>query len=383
MKRIPIAGPWITRKEVEYVADAAANAWYENANMYHERLERAFAQHLGVRFTMALPSCTSAIHLALAAIGIGPGDEVIVPECTWIATAAPISYLGATPVFADIDARSWCISTESFERAISRKTRAVIPVDLYGNVADMNAIGTIARSHGITVVEDAAEAVGAELNGRKAGSLGDVGVFSFHGSKTLTSGEGGLLATDDEALFRRAQILRDHGRGPGDVAFVNREIGFKYKMSSMQAAMALAQLERLPDLVERKRQIFGWYRDHLGSDSRLTLNAEIAGSSSAYWMVTAVWDAELGINKTRMGALLAEEGIDTRPFFYPLSSLPAFAEHSAARCYADENPVSYDISARAINLPSALCLTEEDVAFTAAAVQRIMADRVVDVLSAR
>lgn len=381
MKRIPIAGPWITSKEVEYVADAAANAWYENANMYHERLECAFAQHLGVRLTMALPSCTSAIHLALAAIGVGPGDEVIVPESTWIATAAPISYLGATPVFADIDPRSWCLSPESFEKAISRKTRAVIPVDLYGNVADMDAIGTIARAHGITVIEDAAEAVGAELTGRKAGSLGNVGVFSFHGSKTLTSGEGGLLATDDEALFRRAQILRDHGRSPGDVAFFNREIGFKYKMSSMQAAMALAQLERLPELIERKRQIFGWYRDHLGSDNRLTLNAETPRSSSTYWMVTAVWDAGLGIDKTRMGNLLAVQGIDTRPFFYPLSSLPAFAEHTASHCYAEKNPVSYDISSRAINLPSALCLTEEDVAFTATAVQRFLAGREYGVLS--
>jgi perosamine synthetase len=245
-------------------------------------------------------------------------------------------------------------------------------VDLYGNVADMDAICSIARAHDITVIEDAAEAVGAELNGRMAGSLGNVGVFSFHGSKTLTSGEGGLLATNDADIFRRAQVLRDHGREPGDVAFFNRAIGFKYKMSSMQAALALAQLERLPELIARKRQIIGWYRTHLGNDPRLTLNQETPGTTSTYWMITAVFRADIGIEKVSLAAELAKEGIDTRPFFYPLSSLPAFSDQTAGRRYADENPVSYDISPRAINLPSALCLTEEDVAFTAAVVRRVL-----------
>jgi perosamine synthetase len=236
----------------------------------------------------------------------------------------------------------------------------------------MDAICSIASAHDITVIEDAAEAVGAELNGRMAGSLGNVGVFSFHGSKTLTSGEGGLLATNDTELFRRAQVLRDHGREPGDVAFFNRAIGFKYKMSSMQAAMALAQLERLPELIARKRQIIGWYRTHLGNDPRLTLNQEIPGTTSTYWMITAVFRADIGIEKVSLASELAKEGIDTRPFFYPLSSLPAYSDETADRRYADENPVSYDISPRAINLPSALCLTEEDVAFTAAVVRRVL-----------
>ena len=183
MKNISISGPWITDKEVEYVADAARNAWYENANMYHEKFEKAFAKYLGVKYAIALPSCTSAIHLSLLALGIGPGDEVIVPDVTWIATAAPISYVGATPVFADIDPKTWCLSAKSFQECISARTKAVIPVDLYGSVPDWDSILSIADKHKIFVIEDAAEAIGSEYKGKKAGSFGDTGCFSFHGSK--------------------------------------------------------------------------------------------------------------------------------------------------------------------------------------------------------
>jgi dTDP-4-amino-4,6-dideoxygalactose transaminase len=169
MERIPVSGPWITAKEIEYVTDAVTNAWYEKANVYHARFEEAFATYLGVRFAIALPSCTSAIHLSLLALGIGPGDEVVVPDITWIATAAPVSYLGATPVFADIDSQTWCLSARSFEACVTSKTKAVIPVDLYGNMPDMDAIRAVARRNGVAIVEDAAEAIGSEYSGKKAG----------------------------------------------------------------------------------------------------------------------------------------------------------------------------------------------------------------------
>ena len=255
MANVPISGPWITDKEIAYVTDAVTNAWYGNHSVYHDRFERAFAQYLGVKHAVSLPSCTSGLHLALAALGIGPGDEVIVPDVTWIATAAPIQYVGATPVFADIDRDSWCLSAASFESLITERTKAVIVVDLYGNLPDMAAIRRIASARGIHVIEDAAEAHGSEQHGRKAGSFGDVGVFSFHGSKTLTTGEGGLLATDNTALFERVLFLRDHGRLPGDRYFFNQEVAFKYKMSSMQAALGLAQLERIDELVAKKLQL--------------------------------------------------------------------------------------------------------------------------------
>jgi perosamine synthetase len=357
MKRIPVAGPWITQKEIDYVADAAAHAWYANANVYNERFERAFADYLGVRFAVALPSCTSAIHLSLLALGVGPGDEVVVPDVTWIASAAPAIYVGATPVFADIDPDTWCLSAESFAECITPATRAVIPVDLYGNVADLDGIREVADRHGIAVIEDAAEAIGSESGGRKAGSLGDTGVFSFHGTKTLTTGEGGMLVTDREDVYRRVQFLRDHGRPPGDKRFDNTEVAYKYKMSSLQAALGLAQLERIDELVARKRRIFHWYRARLPG---FTLNCERPGVKNTYWMVTAFADPP-GLDKYRLMALLGERGIDSRPFFNPLSSLRAFAGSEQARRARDRNHVSYAVSPYGINLPSGFNLTEADV----------------------
>ena len=171
MKRIPVSGPWITEKEVEYVAHAVRTAWYDTANCYHERFERAFAKYLGVRYAVALPSCTSAIHLTLLALGVGQGDEVIVPDCTWIASAAPVSYVGACPVFADIDRQTWCLSADAVEACITPRTKAVIAVDLYGGMPDMGALQSLAQRHGIALIEDAAEAIGAEWQGRKAGTF--------------------------------------------------------------------------------------------------------------------------------------------------------------------------------------------------------------------
>src|SRR5262245_3785210 len=361
MRKIPVAGPWITEKEIAYVTDAVSRAWYQDANIYHERFEKAFADYLGVKHAISLPSCTSGLHLALAALGIGPGDEVIVPDVTWIASAAPITYVGATPVFADIDRATWCLSAESFAQAITPHTRAVIPVDLYGGMPDMDAIRGIAQERGIAIIEDAAEAVGSEHRGRRAGSLGDVGVFSFHGSKTLTTGEGGLLGTNDASLHQRVLTLRDHGRPPGDRAFWNTEVAFKYRMSALQAALGLAQLERIDELVARKRQIFGWYQERLGACPGMTLNAEPAGTKNSYWMSTVLVDSRFGLTKENLLARLAEQGIDSRPFFHPLSSLPAYEHSHQAAAARRRNHVSYALSPWGINLPSALNLTEDQV----------------------
>lgn len=363
MERIPISGPWITQKEIDYVIDAVTNAWYGNANIYHERFERAFANYIGVRFAITLPSCTSAIHLALIALGVGPGDEVIVPDVTWIASAAPISYVGATPVFADINDKTWCLSASSFKESITSKTKAVIPVDLYGNMPDMDDILTIAKSNSIAIIEDAAEAIGSEYKGKKAGSFGDTGVFSFHGSKVLTTGEGGMLVTDQEDIYQRVLFLRDHGRKPGDKMFWNTEVAYKYKMSSMQAALGLAQLERIEELVARKRQIFNWYRKSLAETEGVTLNYEAPGTKNTYWMVTAVLDKKFKITKDRLIELMNENNIDCRPFFYPLSSLPAYEHLEQAHHARKRNHVAYEISPYGINLPSGLNMTEEKVKY--------------------
>jgi len=363
MQRIPVAGPWITQKEIDYVTDAVANAWYANANMYHERFENAFAAYIGVKYAMALPSCTSAIHLSLLTLGIGEGDEVIVPDCTWIASAAPISYVGATPVFADIDPKTWCISAESLEECITPRTKAVIPVDLYGSMPDMDAIRHLARKHNIVIIEDAAEAMGSKYKGKCAGSFGETGVFSFHGSKTLTTGEGGMLLTDRGDLYQRAAVLRDHGRQPGSVMFWNSEVAYKYKMSSMQAALGLAQLERIDELLERKRQQFEWYKHELAQVEGITLNAEPDGMRNTFWMVTVVLDPKLHINKTELMQRLAKYNIDTRPFFHPLSSLPAYEDLPQTQAARQRNKIAYQISPYAVNLPSALAVTEEQIRY--------------------
>ena len=375
MERIPVAGPSITQKEIDYVTDAVANAWYGNANMYHDRFEKAFADYLGVTFAVALPSCTAAIHLSLLALGVGAGDEVIVPDATWIASAAPITYVGATPVFADIAAQTWCLSPASFEECITPKTKAVIPVDIYGNMPDMDEIIEIASRHDIPVIEDAAEAAGAEYKGRRAGSFGDIGVFSFHGSKTLTTGEGGMLVTDREDLYRRVLFLRDHGRKPGDSLFWNAEVAYKYKMSSMQAALGLAQLERIDELMARKREMFGWYRDELSDIEGLTLNPQAPTTRNAYWMITAVLNPALGIEKDYLQRELSDRNIDSRPFFHPLSSIPAYQHSDQARLARERNHVSYEICPYGINLPSALNLTRSQVAYVSDALRTIIDER--------
>ena len=361
MKRIPISGPSITDKEITYVTDAVSNAWYENANSFNIKFEQSFAKYIGVKHAISLPSCTSAIHLALLCLNIESGDEVIVPDATWIATSAPINYVGATPVFADIDPVNWCLSPEALEKAITPRTRAIIPVDLYGNMPDMDAIRIIAKQHDIAIIEDAAEAFGSELNSKRAGAYGHVGVFSFHGSKTMTTGEGGMLVTDDTAIYERALFLRDHGRPPGDTKYQNTEVAYKYKMSNLQAALGLAQLQRADELVKRKREIFSWYQSRLGNIDQVELNGEIPNGKNSYWMVTVIVDESCQLDKYTVIQRMHEAGVDCRPFFNPLSSLDAYKKQPSSNDARKRNPISYSISERGINLPSGFNLAEEDV----------------------
>lgn len=368
-RRIPVAGPDISDREVELVAEAARSCWYDDAGVMQAKFERAFAERVGTAFAMALPSCTSALHLSLAAMGVGPGDEVIVPEITWIATAAPVMYLGATPVFADIDPVTWCLSPQSVAENVNVRTKAIIGVDLYGGMCDWPAIADIARPRGIAMIEDAAEAIGSSLLGIEAGNHADVGAFSFHGSKTMTTGEGGMLVTNRRDIYERVSVLRDHGRNPGDFNFFNQEVGFKYRMSAMQAAMGLGQLERLDELVTKKRAIFDLYAEMLADAPGVTLNAEPAGVFNSYWMSTLVADPSLGMNKADLMRVLSGRLIDSRPFFHPLSSIPAFKDHPSAADAREKNPNAYRISPYGINLPSALSLSVEDVMWVSCVVR--------------
>lgn len=358
--RIPVAGPWITEREVDAITHAATSAWYDCANDEIDRFERNFALATNRAHAIALPSCTSGLHLALLALGIGPGDEVIVPETTWIATAAPIVYCGATPIFADVDADHWCLDLASFEALITPRTRAVIPVDLYGGFPQTEAIEQMAERHGFAVVEDAAQCAGGSHQSRAAGNFGVAATFSFHGSKTLTTGEGGMVLCDDDALWERMRFLRDHGRLPGDVSFRSVEVAWKYKMSSLQAALGRVQLERIDELVAKKREILGWYQDLLAGQP-MRLNAERNGDRCTFWMVTAVLDQDVGVAPHEIAAALEKADIASRPFFPPLSSLPAFGDATDAARAQKQNCVAADLAGRALNLPSALVLERPDI----------------------
>lgn len=357
-QRIPVAGPWITEREGELAREAALTAWGPGHYTFNARFERMLADHVGVAHGVSLPHATAGLHLALAAAGIGPGDEVIGPDVTWIASMAPVDYVGADPVFVDILPDTWCLDPAAVASAITPRTRAVIGVDLYGSMCDWPALRALADRHGLVLIEDAAEALGSTLHGRQAGSLGDVGVFSFHGSKTITTGEGGALVTADARLHERVQRLRDHGRPPGDRFFQNDEVAFKYKMSAVQSALGIAQMERLDTMIARKRQIFAWYADRLRDLPGVALNAEPEGVANSYWMVTAVPEADWGHDKFSLQAGLAARGIDSRPFFSRLSGLRAYGDRPRAARFLPERPVGDGPAARGINLPSGYGMTE-------------------------
>jgi perosamine synthetase len=343
---IPYAAPSITELEVRYATDAAANGWGERRNEYVDRLERGFAEHLGVRHAIATSSCTGALHMGLAGLGIGPGDEVILADTNWIASAAPIVHLGAKPVFVDILPDTWCLDPKLVESAIGPRTKAILAVHLYGNLCAMDELLAIGKRHGVPVIEDAAEAIGSEYRGRRAGSIGKFGTFSFHGSKTLTTGEGGMFVTNDEALHARVLALSNHGRTPGQPRqFWADMIGHKYKMANVQAAIGVAQLERIDSLVARKREILQRYKDLLLGISGASMNADPPESRSGAWMPTIVLPPAAGATRERLLESFRLENIDARVFFWPLSGFPMFAP-------CPRNQHAWDIPKRAINLPS-------------------------------
>lgn len=353
--RILYTKPSITAIETDYAADAAANGWGARCYEYIDRFERDFRTHLGSEFSIATSSCTGALHMGLAALGIGPGDEVILADTNWVATVAPIMHLGATPVFADIRPDSWCIDPADAERHITPRTKAIVATHIYGNLADMDALLAIGRRHDIPVIEDAAEAIGSVWHGRRAGSIGLFGTFSFHGTKTLTTGEGGMFVTSDAALHEKVLTLSNHGRARSQKKqFWPDLVGFKYKMSNIQAAIGCGQIERIEELVKRKRDILGAYKLRLSGIDGVAMNPEPDGTMNGAWMPTAVFDRQTGITREMLRSAFEAADIDARVFFHPLSSLPMFESKP-------QNEVAWSIPERAINLPSYHDMTEDDI----------------------
>lgn len=358
---IPVAEPALGAGELNNVIAAVKSGWISSKGEFIPRFEEGFARYCGAKFGVATANGTVALHLALTALGIGKGDEVIVPTLTFIATANAVRFTGAKPVFVDSRPDYWCLAPEKLEVAITPKTRAIIPVHLYGHPCDIEAVMDIARRHRLYVIEDAAEAHGAEYKGRRVGSFGDVNCFSFFGNKIITTGEGGMCLTDDESLAKKMKILRDHGANP-DRRYWHDVVGFNYRMTNMQAAVGVAQVHRLDEFVKKKREIAGWYAGALkGLEEKgwLKLHPQMPWAKCVYWMYSVLIEPDFGVNRDDVMVRLAQRGIETRPFFYPLTVMPPYRGEG-------DFPVAQELSGKGLNLPSSVNLAREDVEKVAA-----------------
>ena len=358
--RIPVSQPSITALEIACVTDAVQSGWVSSRGDYIDRFEGSFAAYCGTKYALTTSSGTSALHLALACYDIQAGDEVIVPDMTFVATVNAIAYTGAQPILVDIEPESLCIDIEQVKAAITPKTKAIIAVHLYGHPANIPALKTIAHPKGIVVIEDAAEAHGATIKGsngtaQKTGALGDCGIFSFYGNKIVTCGEGGMITTNDETLYRRAVSLRTHAMSPTQ-RYWHTELGFNYRMTNLQAALGFAQMSRIAELVKKKKIIFDWYQKYLPTSESIRLNRTAPWAHNVFWQVCLEvehWDI---FARNQFMIKLSEKNIESRPYFYPISDLPMYK--SSAKY---PTPVAHKISQQGINLPSFFDMSQQEV----------------------
>ncbi len=359
-KFIPVAAPVLAGNERKYVDDCIDSTWISSNGKYVNLFERAFAEYCGVAHAITCCNGTAALHLALVAAGVGKGDEVIVPTLTYVATANAVRYCGAKPVFVDVCRDNWTMDPSKIEASFTERTTAIIPVSLYGHPCDMDPINAIARAAGIKVIEDAAEAHGAEYKGRKVGSLADMTCFSFFGNKIMTTGEGGMVTTDDDALAAKLRLYRGQGVDPNR-RYWHPVIGFNYRMTNICAAIGLAQLERIDELIRKRRMVRNWYLRNLCDrlETQGSLNSGF-GTRSVPWMFNVLTGAAPEAN---LIARLAERNIETRPIFFPVHTLPPYTNWSNETLWKlpDTFPVAEYISSRGISLPTWAGLTEEDV----------------------
>jgi perosamine synthetase len=361
-REIPVYAPWISNEDVAEIARVASSGWVSSSSPDVFRFEEEFANWLGSRKAIACSSGTAALHLGLHAAGIGPGDEVIVPDLTFVATASMVVACGATPVFADVSAKDWNLTPDSVSRCLTARTRAILAVHLYGNPADCEALAAVAP--GVMVVEDVAQACGASRERRKTGTFGRFGCFSFFGNKIITTGEGGMVVTDDEELAARMHFLRGHAMS-SDRHYFHPELGFNYRMTGMQAALGCSQLRRIQQVLSRKRNIAKLYAERLTDLPELSLHppgTEVA--PSIFWMYSILAPSET--IRDMVAIKLRMKGIDTRPFFFPMSNLPPFATYPA------DAPVSRELSNRGLNLPSGPLLTEREIDFVTEALREAL-----------
>ena len=356
---IPVCTPTLLGNEKKYVLECLETNWISSRGRFVDEFETKFSRYCGMRFGITTNSGTTALHLALAAIGVGEGDEVIIPSFTMISTANAANYLGAKLALVDVEPRTWNIDPEKIEKKITPRTKAIIPIHTYGHPAEMDAILAIARRRRIAVVEDAAEAIGAEYKGKKTGGFGKIAAFSLYANKIITTGEGGIIVTDDPELAERARTMRNYGFTQ-ERHFWHKVVGFSYRMTNVQAAIGLGQLERIDDLLSARIRNAELYNSFLKDVPGIATPPRSPECVSAYWMYGILVRDEFGLSRDELRQALADEGIETRSFFIPIHLQPIYAS-----LYSDEYPVSEELGTRGLYLPSSSSLKPDAIAFIA------------------
>jgi perosamine synthetase len=346
--RIPIAAPELGSEELENVVRAVKSGWVSSKGPFIEEFEKNFAAYIGTKYSVSASNGTTALHLALAALGIRKGDEVLVPSLDFISVANAVTYVGAKPVFVDSHKDYWCMNPAKIK--VNKRTKAIIAVHIYGHPCDMDKIMAIAKEHNLLVIEDCAESHGAEYKGQKTGTFGVISCFSFFGNKIITTGEGGMCLTDDAELAQKMRILRDHGMNP-QRKYWHDVIGFNYRMTNLQAALGVAQLKKIDALISKKRQIAHKYNELLRDFSGFTLPPEMPWAKNVYWLYSVLVDASI---RNKIILHLEKQGIESRPFFFPSHLMPPHKTGVSL-------PVAEELSARGLNLPSGTTLPEVQI----------------------
>jgi perosamine synthetase len=358
---IPVAEPDVGPLEEKYLLEAYRSGWISSLGPFLPRFEKSFAELCDAKYAVAVSNGTVALHLALVACGVGPGDEVIVPALTFVATAATVRHAGAEPVFVDSEPETGVIDPSAVARAIGPKTKAIVVVHLYGHPADMDPLTALARERGIPLIEDAAEAHGARYKGRRVGAIGDLGVFSFYGNKIVTTGEGGMIVTQRQELADKIRFLKDHAMDPKR-RYWHPEVGFNYRMTNLQAAIGCAQLERFDEIVSKRRRILETYREaaRASSGRALSFNPAREWAEPVPWLVCALLPAGTSSNDRDAAiARLREAGIDSRPYFHLLSEMPPYATCKTVSARGDALSCAKELSSRGLNVPTVSAATRE------------------------
>ena len=355
-RQVSISAPMLVGNEKAYVLDCLDSSWISSSGEYVERFESSFADFCEARHAISCCNGTVALHLALVALGVGPGDEVIVPTLTFIATANAVTYCGAKPVFVDVEPDSWTVAASRIQEKITARTRGIIVVHLYGHPCDLDPILSLAGDHNLFVIEDAAEAHGAKYKGRKVGALADIGIFSFYGNKVMTTGEGGMLTTNDSAIAKKARLLRGQGMDP-QRRYWHEVIGFNYRMTNVAAAIGLAQLEKIDWHLSRRAEVNNYYRELLADFPGISWQTDKDWAQPIYWMFNVV--LESNYDRDAVMSYLKESGVETRPVFHPMHLLPPYRSEDDNSQY----PVAENISGRSLSLPTWAGLSRDDIRY--------------------